>query len=235
MRTKLTIGLSLAALAGAAVAAQAGPVTVALYRFSSAGDVSSFHKVQGAKCKSKWRKRKTIGIIVGKKTNACIYRSSVVADIQDPGPDQEVAAIANLAAATPKKLRKKIYLAVSVRQSNTTGYTLRVIPAARKWQLIRDGRGSSAPAVIRAGSGRFIRQGAAVRNGLLLRAFDYGSSAPTLLAKVNGRRVVLMRDAAAGTPNGRRTTITLGAKGKAFAYRAVGSFDNVAIRVPDPF
>jgi hypothetical protein len=235
MRTKLTIALMTAALALAAVAAQAGPITVALYTFQAQGDVSSFYKVGGAKCKAKWRKKKTIGIVVGEKTNACAYRSSVVADVQDPGPDQEMAASTNLAAATPAGIRKKIYLAVAVRESNTTSYELRIYPSPRKWQLIRDGRGSAAPTVLGSGSGRFIRQGVGVRNELLLRAFDYGSSSVTLLAKVNGRKVLGMKDTAAGAPNGRRTTIVVGARGKALANKAVGSFDNVAIRVPDPF
>ena len=98
MRKKLTIVTLIGAFFAAAVAAQAGPVTVALYRFQSAGDVASFYKVEGAKCKRKWRKRKTIGINVREGTNACGYRSSVVADVQDSGPDQEIAASTNLAA-----------------------------------------------------------------------------------------------------------------------------------------
>jgi hypothetical protein len=235
MRKKLTI----AALAGSflltAVAAHAGPVTVALYRFQSAGDVASFYKVEGAKCKRKWRKKKTIGLLVKEGTKACGYRSSVVADVQDPGPDQEVAASTNLAAATPAKLRKSIYLGIAVRESNTTAYELRVFPGSRKWQVIRDSRGTSAPTVMGAGSGKFIRQGVGVRNDLVLRAFDYGGSSVTLLAKVNGKKVLSQKDTSAGAPNGRRNTLTIGRRGKGSANRAVGSFDNVAIRVPDPF
>jgi hypothetical protein len=235
MRTKLTIATMIGAFLAAAVAAHAGPVTVALYRFQSQADVSSFYKVEGAKCKKKWRKKKTIGLLVGEKTNACAFRSSVVADVQDPGPDQEIAASTNLAAATPAKLRSKIYLGVAVRESNTTAYELRVFPGARKWQLIRDGRGNSAPTVLGAGTGKFIRQGVAVRNDLVLRAFDFGSAAVTLLAKVNGKKVISMKDTSAGAPNGRRNTLTIGRRGKGSANRAVGAFDNVAIRVPDPF
>lgn len=235
MRTKLTIGLVLGALLGVAVAAQGGPVTVAVYRFQAQGDVSSFYKVDGAKCKAKWRKRKTIGIIVGRATNACVYRSSVLADAQDPGPDQEMAASTNLAAATPAKLRPKIYLSVAVRESNTTAYELRVYPAARKFQLVRDGRGSAGSTVLAGGSRKVIRPGAGVRNNLLLRAFDYGTASVTLLAKINGKRVFGAKDSAAGIPNGRRTTIAVGRRGSRSANRAVGAFDDVAIRVPDPF
>ena len=235
MRTKLTIFALLGAFLVAAVAAHAGPVTVALYRFQSSADVSSFYKVEGAKCKSKWLKKKTIGLLVREGTNACGFRSSVVADVQDPGPDQEIAASVNLAASTPDKLRNKIYLGIAVRESNTTAYELRVIPGARRWQLIRDSRGNSAPTVLGSGTGKFIRPGVAVRNDLVLRAFDFGSSAVTLRAKVNGKKVISMKDTSAGAPNGRRNTLTIGRKGKGSANRAVGAFDNVASRVPDPF
>jgi hypothetical protein len=235
MRRKLTIAGALGAFLLAAVAAPAAPVTVALYTFQSQGDVASFYKVNGAKCKKKWRKMKTIGLIVGKGTNACAFRSSVVADIQDPGPDQEMAASTNLASSTPAKLRSKIYLSLAVRESNTTAYELRVFPAARKWQLIRDGRGSAGSTVLGSGAGKFIRQGVGVRNNLLLRAFDFGNASVTLLAKVNAKKVVSMKDTSAGAPNGRRTTLNIGARGSASANRAVGAFDNVAIRVPDPF
>jgi hypothetical protein len=235
MRTKLTIAAALAAVLATAVAAHAGPVTVALYRFQVLGDVQSFYKVEGPKCHSKWRKESTLGVIVGRGTNACALRSSVVADVQDPGPDQEMAATTNLAASTPENLRNKIYLGVAVRQSDTTAYELRVFPSARKWQLLRDARGANAPALLGSGLAKFIRQGVGVRNDLLLRAFDYGGSSVLVLAKINGKKVLSITDTSAGAPNGRRTTVVIGAKGKASANRAVGAFDNVAIRVPDPF
>lgn len=235
MRTKLIVGAVLAAVLAAGTAAQAGPITVALYRFSSAGEVSSFYTVAGKTCKRKWRKRKALGVNVGAKTKRCVLRSSVVGDSADPGPDQEMAASVNLAAATPAKLRSKIYLGVSLRQSDQTGYELRVRPAARKWQVLRDPRGTGGPTVIGSGRGRFIRQGVGVRNVLTLRAFDYGSNSVSLLAKINRKRVLSIKDSNPDIPNGRRTVLTIGAVGGAVANRAVGSFDNVAIRVPNPF
>jgi hypothetical protein len=235
MRVKLVAALALAAVLAGAVAAQAGPVTVALYRFPASGDVSSFYGVAGKSCKKTWRKRKTLGVRVGPKTNACVYRSSVVADSSDPGADQEVAASVNLAASTPDKLSPKIYLGVGVRQGAQTGYELRLLPVARKWQLIRDPRGTAAKTVLASGTGKFIHKGESVRNDISLRAFDFGTGSVTLLAKVNKKKVLSMKDSSGGQPNGRRTVVSIGAKGKAFANRAVGAFDNVAIRVPNPF
>ena len=231
---KLTISAALLALVLTAVAAQAGPVNVAVYRFHSQAEVDSFYKVKGAKCAKKWRKRNTLGLRVGKGTNACGFRSSVVADSQDPGADQEMAAAVNLAVATPAAMRNRIYLGLAVRESNTAGYEFRLLPGARRWQLWRDPRGAARRTLLKAGGGNFIRRPGA-RNNILLRAFDYGTATTYLLAKVNGRRVFTGRDTSAGAPNGRRTVVKIGSKGKKSANRAVGAFDNVAIRVPNPF
>jgi hypothetical protein len=234
MRLKITLAAALSALLLTAIAAQAGPINIAVYRFQSQGEVNAFYKVKGAKCAKKWRKRNTLGVFVRKGTNACGFRSSVVADSQDPRPDQEMAAAVNLAMATPAAMRKRIYLGLAVRESKTASYEFRLLPAARRWQVWRDPRGSARRTLLKVGGGRFIR-GPGARNNILLRAFDYGGSATFLLAKVNGRRVFSARDTNANQPNGRRTVVTIGSKAKKSANRAVGAFDNVAIRVPNPF
>jgi hypothetical protein len=105
----------------------------------------------------------------------------------------------------------------------------------RKWQVFRDPKGSAGPQLLASGSGKFIRPGVGNRNDLVLRAFDHGSSTVTLLAKVNGRRVLSRTDSAADRPDGRRSVVQVGGKGAAVVRGAVGSFDNVAVRVPNPF
>jgi hypothetical protein len=235
MRVKLTALIVASAVLATALLAHAAPVTVALYRFQTRGDVQAFQKVKGAKCTKKWRKRKTLGVVVGKATNACGFRSSVLADSSDGAPDQEMAGAANLAAATPKALRKKVYLGVAVRQSDSTSYELRVLPGPRKWQVWRDPKGSGGPNLLASGAANVIRPGAGKRNNLLLRAFDFGSATVRLLARVNGKKVLQTTDGSANAPDGRRTVVTVGAKGDASARGAVGAFDNVAVRVPNPF
>lgn len=231
---RLLVAAALIAVLGGAAAAVAGPVTVALYRFQSAGDASAFYKVRGNRCAKRWWKQRTLGIYVAKGTNACGFRSSVVAASGDPGPDQEMSAAVALSGRTPRNLRRRIYLAVAVRQSNSAGYELRVFPVAQVWQLWRDPRGAAGPARIAAGKGNFIRRGVGRRNYLTIRAFDYGSSAPYLLARINRERVLLTRDRRGAQPNGRRTVVSVGAF-KGAATGALGTFDNVAIRVPNPF
>lgn len=235
MRAKLTALIVLGATLVAATAANAGPVTVAIYAFTTQGDVLAFQKTLGAKCDKKWRQRKSMEIKAGAGTNACVFRSSVVADSSDVRSDTEVTATAGLTGATPGKLAKKAYVGVGVRQSENSGYELRVRPGAQSWQLFRDPRGSAeGPTLFRSGKGKLIR-GGVKGNDLLLRAFDYGSDTTTLTAKINGKAVVSATDTGNSQPDGRRTTVSSGIKGTGSASGLSSVFDNVAIKVPFPF
>ena len=234
MRTKLTALIVLcASLALGVAAAQAGPVIVALYTFEGPADASAFVKGRGAKCAKKTGKG-NMPITVGPGTNSCAFRSSVVADSSDLAPDQEVSAVASMGARTPAKLQKKAYVAVNVRESDNAGWELRVRPVARTWQLFRDAKGVSGPTLFRSGKGKFIPMGAKP-NALLLRAFDYGTATTQLVATVNSKAVVSATDAAADQPDGRRNGVATGAKGTAAGTGVVGVFDDVAIKVPNPF
>jgi hypothetical protein len=234
MRTKLTALVALGATLALGVAvAQAGPVLVALYTFESSADASAFLKARGAKCTKKTGKG-NMPITVGPGTNSCAFRSSVVADSSDLAPDQEVSAVGNMGGRTPKKLQKKAYVAVNVRESDNSGWELRVRPIARSWQLVRDPKGGPGPAVFRSGKGKFIRR-ASKPNALLLRAFDYGTPNTQILATVNGKAVVRFTDSGADQPDGRRNGVATGAKGTGAGTGIVGIFDDVAIKVPNPF
>lgn len=236
MRKQLTALIALCAtLALAAAPAQAGPVTVAFYAFSSQADVLAFQKVLGAKCDRGWRQRNSMQIEVGAGTNQCAYRSSVVADSSDVRADTDLLARAMLSGATPKKQRKKAFVGISVRSSENSGYELRVRPFARSWQLFRDPRGSaSGPVLFRSGKGKFIRPGLK-HNDLGLRAFDYGGADTALSARINGKVVVSVTDTGNSQPDGRRSVVTTGVKGAGAGSGVVGVFDNVSVRVPNPF
>ncbi len=235
MSLKTTALAVLCASASLAVAAQAAPVTVALYAFSSQSDVLAFTRQSGAKCKKKWAQNKQMAITVGRGTSRCVFRSSVVGDSTDPGSDMEVSATGFLGASTPKKLQKKAFIAVGARVSETAGYELRVRPHARSWQLFRDARGTATgPELFRSGKGKFIRK-ASKPNGLLLRAFDWGGETTSLLAQINGKTVALATDAGNSQPDGRRSVVSTGVKGAGAGLRVIGAFDTVAIKVPNPF
>jgi hypothetical protein len=234
MRTKLTaLIVACAALALAAIA-QAAPIPVAVYTFASQDDVNAFQKVFGAKCTKKWSGHQALGILVGAGTSSCVLRTSVVADSSDAAPDHAIQGDARLARAGGSKTQRKAFVGVGVRQGEEAGYYLRVLPFARKWQLIRDPKGGAGPATLAVGTGKFIRPGMKP-NSLQLRAFDRGTTTTQLLAVVNGRTVVSTTDAAADQPDGRRTVVTDGVKGSGAGTGVSGVFDEVSVRVPNPF
>jgi hypothetical protein len=234
MKRKLTALLAIGAMSVAAATAHAGPVTVAIYAFATQADVLAFQKTLGSKCEKKWRQRKAMQVAVGARTNSCVFRSSVVADSSDVRADLETSATASIGGTTPKKLQKKAYVGVGVRSSENAGYELRVRPGAQSWQLFRDPKGSEGPALFKSGKGKLIRGGLKA-NDLALRAFDGGSETTTLTARINGKVVLSATDTGNGQPDGRRTTVTTGIKGAGSGSGTVGIFDNVAIKVPNPF
>jgi hypothetical protein len=235
MKRKLTALLAIGATSIAAATAHAGPVTVAIYAFATQADVLAFQKTLGSKCEKKWRQRKAMQVSVGAGTNACVFRSSVVADSSDVRADLETSATTSIGSTTPKKLQKKAYVGVGVRSSENAGYELRVRPGAQSWQLFRDPKGNAeGPALFKSGKGKLIRGGLKV-NDLALRAFDGGTETTTLTARINGKVVVTVTDTGNGQPDGRRTTVTTGIKGEGSGSGTVGVFDNVAIKVPNPF
>ena len=195
----------------------------------------AFQKVLGAKCEKKWRQQKSMQLTVGAGTNSCAFRSSVVADSSDVHADAEITGTASIAGTTPRKLLKKAYVGVLARSSENAGYELRVRPGAQSWQLFRDPKGTGeGPTLFRSGKGKFIR-GGLKGNDLALRAFDFGTSDTSLSARINGKVVVSVTDTGNGQPDGRRTVVSTGIKGAGSGSGVTGVFDNVAIKVPNPF
>ena len=235
MRTKLTALLIAAAAlaAGAVQSVSAAPISVAVYAFSTQDDVFAFHKVFGDACKRKWQGNQMLAIGVGANTNSCIFRSSVLADSSDAKPDHGMVATTGVTGGG-KKLMRKAFAGVGVRQSDNAGYFLRVLPNQRKWQYLRDPEGAGGLKLEASGSGKFVKLGAKP-NTISIRAFAYGGPTTSVVASVNGRTVVNTTDSAADQPNGRRTVVLSGAKGTGPATGITGLFDDVQVQVPNPF
>lgn len=236
MRTKLTaltmfvVALALAALAHAA------PVPVGVYLFENRADVDAFQKTRGAKCAKKWFQNVAISVAVGPGTNACAFRTNVVGDSGDVSPDQQLSADTALVKSVPVKLQKKAFSGVAVRSSDNASYELRVRPVARKWQFFRDPKGvGEGPKLVASGTGKFIRMGLGKANNLSLRAFDYGGANTQVVASVNGKNVFSTTDSGSSQPDGRHNTLTSGVKGTGAGTGVTGVFDNVYVRVPNPF
>ena len=234
VKTKLTALIVACGSLALGAIAQGATVPVAVYTFETKGDVAAFQKaIGGSKCTKKWRQMKQMAITVGPGTTACPFRTSVVGDSTDPGSDMEVSAAASLAANTSAKLLKKAFVGVAARSSETSGYELRVRPAARVWQLFRDPRGAPGPVLHQAGKAAI--KGGAKPTKISLQAFDNGTTTTTVTAFVNGKAVLTLSDALPDQPDGRRSVVSTGVKGSGSGSGVIGIFDNVAIRVPSPF
>jgi hypothetical protein len=233
MRTKLTALLVTGAALVAGAAAEAAPIPVASYQFQSQDDVNAFQKVGGAACKRKWVANQALGIGVGRNTNSCTYRSSVVGDSSAQYSDQGMVGTTTVGGGT-KKLQKKSFVGVGVRWSSSAGYILRILPNAHKWQYFRDPKGAAGARLVTAGSGKFIKVGSKP-NTIAIRAFSLGGASTSVIASVNGTGVVSATDSGADQPDGRQTVVSAGAKGSGAGTGITGVFDNVIVQVPNPF
>ena len=144
MRTKLTALLVAGAALVAGAVAQAAPIPVASYQFQSQDDVTAFQKVGGTACTRKWVGNQALGIGVGRNTDSCTYRSSVVGD-SSAGVLRSGDGGDHHRWRRDEKLQKKSFVGVGVRWSSSAGYILRILPNAHKWQYFRDPKGAAGP------------------------------------------------------------------------------------------
>jgi hypothetical protein len=232
MRVRLTV-ISLAALVTAlALAGSAAASLIGIYRsnMESAAQRAQIAKLSGERC-GRGGSSHAFRIVVGKRTRECVYRTPVV------GRDLEIAAVERLLSGTPKPVRNKAFLAVSLRVGGAGArYQLLVFPLQRKVQLrkvLSDGRikylhiEKNVKAVV----------GVNRPNALRLRAFNVTEGPEKgkcrIVAFVGGERVADVTDAAAGELKGRASAFSVGAVGNGKGI--VASADNVVVRVPNPF
>lgn len=229
MRLRIGAAFLAAATASLAIAASAGAV-IGVYRndMGSQGRQAQIAKLSGERCRAGGSSG-AFRIFVGKRTRECSYRTPVI------GRDLEIAAVGRLLQGTPKGVRQKAYLALNLRAGGGGArYQLAVFPLQRKAQLRKIGsdgridylhieRGAKAKGVNRA-------------NELRLRAFNVTRGKDKgecrILAWVGNELIADVTDPAAGLLQGRTSGFSLGSVGKATG--AVGSFDEVVVRVPSP-
>lgn len=172
---------------------------------------------------------RALRVEVGKRTRVCSFQTPVV------GRDLELAVTARLLSGTPDQFRKRMFLALNLRDGEGGRYQLAVFPRRREWRLRRDQPEGSRRLL---DSGKLKRIGGINEaNKIRLRAFNVlktkDNDDARLIASINGKRVTAVNDRKAGPIQGRNTAVGLGAK-KA-SRGAVASFDNIRVRVPDPF
>lgn len=214
-----------------ALAASASAAVIGVYRNSMESDAQRGQvlKAFGERC-GRGGSSNAFRILIGKATRECGYRTPVI------GRDLEIAATGRLLSNTPQPVQRRAFLALNLRSGgNAARYQLAVFPLQRKAQLRK---------VMPDGKVEFlqIEQGVRARgvnqaNELRLRAFNVtggpARGSCRILAFVGGELVADVTDAAAGDLQGRSSGFSVGAVGNATG--AVGSFDDVVIRVPSPF
>lgn len=231
MKLRLTAAALAAVVLTLGIAAGAGAAVIGIYRnnMDSEGLRAQVVKLSGERC-ARGGSDTALRIFVGKATKECTYRTPVV------GRDLEVAAIARLLDSTPKPVQRKAFLAVNLRAGGTgAGYQLAVFPLQGKAQLRKvNGEGRIQYLHIEKG---LKTKGLNEANELRLSAFNITTGpekgSAQLIAYVGKQLVADVTDTAAGELGDRASGISLGAVGN--AKGATGSFDDVIVRIPNPF
>jgi hypothetical protein len=139
-------------------------------------------------------------------------------------PNHQLDVEATISKQVPKALRDKLFVAISVRNNQSTGYELRVVPGAGSWELRRDPEIDGFPM-----QGTNAVAGLGKANKLSLQAFD-----DRITASINGEKVVdAFVDPSPGEVEGRRTTIAFGSEAEV-KEGVAATFDDLAVLIPDP-
>src|SRR5688572_1833591 len=129
MPRKLTTILFAALIAALCVAGTASAVRgFAIYAndMETAAQKSEIRSVSGRVCK-RGGSAKALKVELGKRTRECIYRTPVI------GRDVEIITTSRLLSGTPRELRRRVFLSVSLRSGKGMGrYQLVVFPRQRK-------------------------------------------------------------------------------------------------------
>ena len=232
MAPRLTAAFAGLLVAVLAVTASAGAALIGIYRNGMESDAQrgQIVKLSGERC-AVGRSTHAFGIVVGKRTRECSYRTPVV------GRDLEIAAVERLLSLTPKPLQHKVFLALNLRvDSSGSRYQLAVYPLQGKAQLrktLSDGKVK----YLDIEKGVSAVQGLNRPNELRLRAFNVSSGPEKgkcrILAFVGGELIANVTDGASGELKGGASGFSVGAATN--AKGAVASVDNVVVRTPNPF
>jgi hypothetical protein len=214
------------------LAANAGAALIGVYRNSMESDSQrgQISKLSGENC-GRGGSSHAFRTVVGKRTKECAFATPVV------GRDLEIVAIGRLLSKTPKQLQRKAFVSVSLRTGNAAaGYQLLVYPLQRKAQLRRK-LSNGKVKYLRIAKNLSSVKGINSANELRLRAFNVTSGPDKgecrIRALVGHRLIGDVTDDASGELQGRASGFSIGANGN--AKGAVGSFDDVVLRVPNPF
>lgn len=230
MRKRLTATLLVCLAAGLLACAAAGATMIGIYRngMESTAQRSQLVKLSGREC-SRGGSAGAMRIALGKRTDACSYRTPVV------GRDLEIGATERLLSGTPPALQHAAYLALELRAGGGAKYQLLVFPLQRKVQLVKvTAEGVKYLAIDKDEQ---AVQGINMANNLRLRAVNVTSGPERgqaqLAGYVGSTLAVEATDAATSELEGRASAVAVGATKSANGM--IASVDDVVVRVPSPY
>jgi hypothetical protein len=231
VRPLRTAAIGALLVATLAFASTSGASLVGIYRNSmeSKGQLAQIVKLSGARCGRSGSGRALV-VVVGKQTTECSYRTPII------GRDLEIAATASLLSKTPASLQSSTFLALNLRSGGGARYQFAVYPKQRKAQLRKIlSDGSIVYLDIEKNVEGIV--GIDGANKLRLRAFNVTEGAEKgnchILAYAGGKLVSDVVDEGAGELSGEASGFSVGSAKPAKGAQA--SFDDVVVRLPNPF
>jgi hypothetical protein len=227
------VALSLIAVLACAGAARADESSITIFKSKLRSDDqrAQIQKKGEGNC-NRQKSESAVKFRLGRATRSCAYLVPVA------GRDIEVMATGRIFQSTPKSLKRRVYLALNVRQADDgSRYELAIYPSGRRYQLRKYANDGSVQVLKRGRAGRKIN-GFGEPNRMTLQAYNGVRGLPRgtarVVARVNGKPLTVFRDPRGGASiPGQDTTFAIssnkGAKG------AFGSFTNLRVRIPNPF
>lgn len=200
-KRRTATALAAACLTGLAVAGAAlGAIVVYTNNFQNKSAAHEIQSAGGKHCDREWRNATATFLVTVKRgPEACGYRPAVQSD--GHRPDYDFKARARVLKDTRKSVRDSAYVAVSVRNSPSSGYELRVFPKGKRFSLKRDPSGGPFPEGGTSNAIKRINQS----NVLELRAFGN-----RVKAFVNRTKVAEVTDPNPREVGGRRVAFLAG-------------------------
>jgi hypothetical protein len=223
--TRKALAIATAVLLTAALGTALASVTVYDNNFSSRAEFKEIVKSGGGKrCDRTFRRKsKALRAAVKKSPTTCSFRPPVQGD--NELPNHEVKLDGKILKRTPSSLRGGAFIELTIRAGGGgIGYSLRVFPHKKRFELRRGPRGAGFPLEGRSDAIKKINE----RNQLRLIA-----TGADVRAFVNGKEVARVNDGNPGQVSGRKIRFSVGSQ-KAKKGNVVATFKKVAVAVPDP-
>lgn len=225
----LRVAVAAVSIGSLAFAAGASANTITVYKndLRTVDERAQIHQMRpNAKC-VRGGSPKAFRFKLGPKAKECFYRVPLV------GYNLQVTGVARIFKSTPRKVLRRAYAGVSLRQDvDGSRYQLVVWPSSRRFGLRKV---QPTGQIINFGSrkaGKIVK-GPGLANRMTLRAFTGPKGNTQLVGFVNGKRVAIAKDEQGNSLTGRDTSMSIGAKGG--GRGAIGSFVGIRVAMPDPY